>query len=137
MVISIITQVSASNSILSICHISHLKMDLTNPYHTLQKWISKSHITLSGNRSHKSISRSSERNIKISYKLTRNGSHKSISHFWSFGNADNPLFTCGIWKYLFRVVVDFETISHSSFAPMGYVFQIPLIPSKDIFISHS
>ena len=112
--------------------------------HSPQKWIPKSHTPLSRNGSQNLIFHSPE----IDPEMTKTtyfplSQHEStlqnihIQHFWSLGNADTPLFTRGIWKYLFLVAVEFETISHSGFTLVGYIFQIPLLPSKDISIFHS
>ena len=126
--ISIITQLSASYSILTKSHISHLKMDpmwvavvfetiLHSPemdpkilYPTLQKWILKNYFPLSQHES-------TLHNIYI-------------QNFWSLGNADTPLLTRGIWKYLFWVAVVFETIYHSGFALVEYGFKYHCYPQK-------
>ena len=78
------------------------EMDPKILYPTLQKWILKNYFPLSQHES-------TLHNIYI-------------QNFWSLGNADTPLLTRGIWKYLFRVAVEFETIFHSGFALLGYVF---------------
>ena len=123
-----ITQLSASYSILTKSHISHLKMDLMwvavvfetilhspemDPkilYPTLQKWILKNYFPLSQHES-------TLHNIYI-------------QNFWSLGNADTPLLTRGIWKYLFWVAVVFETIYHSGFALVEYGFKYHCYPQK-------
>ena len=126
--VSTITQLSASYSILTKSHISHLKMDpmwvavvfetiLHSPemdpkilYPTLQKWILKNYFPLSQHES-------TLHNIYI-------------QNFWSLGNADTPLLTRGIWKYLFWVAVVFETIYHSGFALVEYGFKYHCYPQK-------
>ena len=94
--------------------------------HSPQKWIPKSHTPLSRNGSQNLIFHSPE----IDPEMTKTtyfplSQHEStlqnihIQHFWSLGNADTPLFTRGIWKYLFLVAVEFETLYH---------FQLKFLP---------